>query len=428
MLKTRAGTIGMGLSLLREHTSAIDSFFRGALVEVMYQHQHAPLPLERVKGFPQPVIALLEALLEKDPARRLQNPTELLTILLEVTDAVKERRTVKYRSLDIVPDQRLSAWKKATENLTNLRKYMVVGRVRLIHWITLLLVIGAGATLTLSIFFGPKGPAPLVPRSYSPAIIASEKSIAVLPFESLSENRSDSYFADGVQDEILSNLAKVSQLRVISRTSVMTFRPGSNRDLRSIAAALDVAQVLEGTVRRDGNRVRITTQLVDAESDRTIWSDSYDRDFTDIFAIQSEIAQTVVEKLSARLSPEEKQSMQEKPTENLGAFDLYLKARASITSSGLHFGESSQHFLDAITLLEQATRMDPAFALAYCQIAAADDWLYVLNLDPTPERRALGDAAVNEALRLKPNLPETHFAAANHLYICYQDRSLLDEK
>jgi tetratricopeptide (TPR) repeat protein len=129
----------------------------------------------------------------------------------------------------------------------------------------------------------------------------------------------------------------------------------------------------------------------------------------------------VVEKLSARLSPEEKQSLQEKPTENLGAFDLYLKARASIISSGLHFGETSQPFLDAITLLEQATRMDPAFALAYCQIAAADDWLYILNLDPTQERRALGDAAVNEALRLKPNLPETHFAAANHLYICYQD-------
>jgi adenylate cyclase len=137
------------------------------------------------------------------------------------------------------------------------------------------------------------------------------KAIAVLPFESLSENKRDTYFADGVQDEIISNLAKVSQLRVISRTSVVTFRSGSNRNLRSIGSALGVAHVLEGTVRKDGNRVRITAELIDAETDRTLWSDSYDRDLTDIFAIQSEIAQTVVAKLSVRLLPQEKQEMAE---------------------------------------------------------------------------------------------------------------------
>jgi tetratricopeptide (TPR) repeat protein len=174
-------------------------------------------------------------------------------------------------------------------------------------------------------------------------------------------------------------------------------------------------------VQRDGNRVRITTELIDAENDRTLWSESYDRDLTDIFAIQSEIAQTVVAILRARLSPEEAESMQEKPTKNLQAYDLYLQAKASITSSSLNFGETSQHFLNAITLLEQATRMDPNFALAYCQIAAADDWLYSLNLEPTSKRRTHGDVAVNEALRLKPDLPEPHFAAANHLSICYHD-------
>jgi len=169
---------------------------------------------------------------------------------------------------------------------------------------------------------------------------------------------------------------------------------------------LDVARVLEGTVRRDGNRVRITTELIDAETDRTLWSDSFDRDLTDIFAIQSEIAQTVVAKLSARLSPEEKSDIQEKPTENLVSYDLYLQAKTSITNSlfSTDAGDNGQHgFLDAIALLEQATRLDSTFALAYCQIAKADD------------------SAVNEALRLKPNLPETHLAAAFHLYTCYRD-------
>ena len=397
--------------------------FRGSLTEVMYQHQQEPLPIEQLKGVPQPVVALLEVLLEKDPARRLQSPADLLNALSKVTDAVKARRTITHQRLREIADQRLGASGKAIEVLTNLREVIAARRVRLILWLALILVIGGGAILAVNIFLGPKGPAPQASRSPSPAVTAPEKSIAVLPFESLSENKSDSYFADGIQDEILSNLAKVSQLRVISRTSVMTFRAGSNRDLRSIATALGVAHVLEGTVRRDGNRVRITTELIDAGTDRTLWSDSYNRDLTDIFAIQSEIAQTVVAKLSARLSPEEKQDIQKKPTENLEAYDLYLRAKASNTNSALRedFGENGQNILDAIALLEQATRLDPTFALAYCEIAEADDILYITGLDATPNRRMYGDAAVNEALRLNPNLPEAHLAAAGHLYDCYRD-------
>ena len=397
--------------------------FRGCPSEVMYQHQRAPLPLEQVKGVPQPVVALLEVLLEKDPARRFRNPVELLNALPKVSDAVKARRTITHQSLREIADQRLGPSGKAIEILKNLRGVTAVQRVRLILWAALVLVIGGGTILAVSTFFGHKSLVPQASRSFSPAITAPEKSIAVLPFESLTENKSDTYFADGVQDEILSNLAKVSQLRVISRTSVMTFRPGSNRDLRSIATALDVGRVLEGTVRRDGNRVRVTTELIDAETDKTLWSESYDRDLTDIFAIQSEIAQTVVAKLSATLSPEEKQDIQEKPTANLEAYDLYLQAKASITNFLLSsdFGKTGQQFLDAIALLEQATRLDSNFALAYCQIAKADDWLYRLKFDDTPKRRMHGDAAVNEALRLKPNLPEAHLAAALHLYMCYGD-------
>ena len=132
--------------------------------------------------------------------------------------------------------------------------------------------------------------------------VPTEKSIAVLPFESLSENKNDAYFADGVQDEILNNLAKIAQLKVISRTSVMQYRADAKRDLRQIATALGVANVLEGTVRRDGNHVRVSTELIDARNDNTIWADSYDRDLTDIFAIQSEVAQTIAAKLTATLS------------------------------------------------------------------------------------------------------------------------------
>jgi TolB-like protein len=157
--------------------------------------------------------------------------------------------------------------------------------------------------------------------------VPTEKGIAVLPFENISANKDDAYFADGVQDEILNNLAKIAQLKVISRTSMMQYRADTKRDMRQIASALGVGSVLEGTVRRDGNRVRVSTELIDADNDKTIWADSYDRDLTDIFAIQSEIAQTIASKLTATLSPAEKKWIEAKPTENLEAYDLYLRGR-----------------------------------------------------------------------------------------------------
>jgi TolB-like protein len=257
----------------------------------------------------------------------------------------------------------------------------------------------------------------------STAIRVPNRSIAVLPFSSLSDDKGDTYFADGVQDEILSNLAKVSQLKVISRTSVMTFRPGDNRNLRSIAESLGVANVVEGTVRRDGKRVRLTIRLVDARKDKALWADSYERDLTDIFAIQSEIAQQVASRLRAQLSPEERKDIEEKPTENLDAYDLYLQAKQLYNSIPrilpgrrlFPFHRMKETLTKAINLLEQATRKDPQFALAYCLIANAQDTLYVNRIDYTPERRALGDAALNEAMRLRPDLPEVHLVLAYHL-------------
>jgi serine/threonine protein kinase len=210
--------------------------------------------------------------------------------------------------------------------------------------------------------------APLPSEKLKSVPAPAEKSIAVLPFESLSANKDDTYFADGVQDEILNNLAKIVQLKVISRTSVMQYRADAKRDLRQIANALGVAHVLEGTVRRDGNHVRVSTELVDARNDNTIWAESYDRDLTDIFAIQSEVAQTIVRKLNATLSPDEKRSIEAKPTDNLEAYDLYLRANEliMIASASLASGDIERPAGEAIGFLERAIQLDPKFTLAYC--------------------------------------------------------------
>ena len=248
------------------------------------------------------------------------------------------------------------------------------------------------------------------------------KSIAVLPFESLSGNKDDSYFADGVQDEVLNNLARIAQLKVISRTSVMQYRGDAKRDLRQVANTLGVRNVLEGTVRRAANRVRVSVELVEAVNDNTIWADSYDRDLTDIFAIQSEIAQTIAGKLTATLSQSEQKLIEQKPTDNLAAYDLYLKAKALITKTELswHIVSPKQALLDSIDLLNEAVQADPAFTLAYCAASHAHDLLYI-SIEPTPARRALGDAAIQTALRLQPDLPDVHLAYAYHLYFCYRD-------
>jgi serine/threonine protein kinase/Tfp pilus assembly protein PilF len=342
--------------------------FRGTSAELMHQHLHAPLPLELLEDIPQPVVALLELLLEKNPARRFQNPTNFLKVIPKVMRAVKARRTIKQQDL----------------------------RKAFVH------------------------EPPSSGLDKSPAIRAPKRSIAVLPFETLSQVKGKTYFADGIQDEILSNLAKVSQLTVISRTSVMAFRPGDDRNLRSIADLLGVANVVEGTVRTDGKHVRLTIRLIDARRDKTLWSEIYDRSLTDIFAIQSEIARHVAARLSAQLSPEERREIGEKPTDNLEAYDLYLQAKQLINSYGL-WSTYKKNITKAIHLLEEATAMDPTFALAYCRLADAHGLLYVRRIDHTLERRALSDASINEAMRLRPDLAEVHLAMAWHLSDCYRE-------
>ena len=246
------------------------------------------------------------------------------------------------------------------------------------------------------------------------------KSIAVLPFQSLSEDKNDAYFADGVQDQILTNLAKVSDLKVISHTSVRQYRTGAERNLREIGRQLGVAYIMEGSVRRVRDRLRINAELIDARTDTHIWAETYDRTAADLFAIQSELAESIVSQLKAKLSPQQKAEIEERPTQDLDAFELYLQAKA-IIDSYINATDVRAALLQALKSLDEAIQRDPNFVSAYCYAARANDLLFFFDLDPTPDRISLADAAVNAALRLRPDSAEAHFARADYLFRCLRD-------
>ena len=247
-----------------------------------------------------------------------------------------------------------------------------------------------------------------------------EKSIAVLPFENLSNVREDASFADGVQDEILTDLARIAELKVISRTSVMHYKSGIARNLREIGQQLGVAHVVEGSVQRVGNRVRVNAQLVDARTDKQLWGQIYDRDLADVFAIQSEIAKTVADQLQAKLSPDEKNAIERAPTNDLTAFDLSTRAKNLLLTVSLSVPAKAT-LLQTVDLLNQAVARDPSFFDAYCQLANAHDWLYFFGFDHTSARRALAEAAIQAAARLRPDEGKTHLARARNLYQGYLD-------
>jgi len=245
------------------------------------------------------------------------------------------------------------------------------------------------------------------------------KSIAVLPFENFSEDKAFAFFADGVQDEILTDLAKIADLKVISRTSVMQYKGGLTRNLPEIAQALKVAHVLEGSVQRSANRVRVSAQLIDARNDTHVWAEKYDRELADVFAIQSEIAQKIADQLQAKLSPKEKAAMAERPTKDLAAYDLYLRAKELLYEGYANPSRERENDFKAVQLLDQAVARDPAFLLAHCQLAYAHDDIYNYNYDHTETRLALAETSVKAAVRLEPDSGETHLAQAIHFYWGY---------
>jgi serine/threonine protein kinase/tetratricopeptide (TPR) repeat protein len=356
----RSDLYSLGVTLWEMLTGQVP--FNGTPNELMQLHRTASIPLEKLGGIPQAVRDLLQTLLEKGPSQRFQSPTQLVNILGEVMESAASRRepTLGGSRLSRRVDEQYQA-RTSTENV-----------------------------------------------------------IAVLPFETLGVADDDNYFADGIHDEILTSLAKIKRLRVIGRTSVMHFRDHQSRDLRKIGGALGAAKIMEGTFRKDRNRMRLNLRLIEAQTAATIWADGFNGSLKDIFAIQSEVAKQVASKLRARITAEERRRLEEMPTKDTEALDLYLQAKALILSSAI-YSAGGEAELKAVQLLDRVTRKDRKFVLAYCLLTKAHDYLYYSGSDKSSERLRLADSAIDVARSLRADLPEVHIAEAFHRYICYRD-------
>ena len=293
-----------------------------------------------------------------------------------------------------------------------------------VRLIVLVLVLGFPIALTLSWIFDltPQGirrteesDRSLAALPVGPAAIRNipEKSIAVLPFENLSDDKENEYFAAGVHNDILSNLAKVADLKVISRTSVQQFKSGT-RNLREIGLALGVAHILEGTARRAGNRIRVNAQLIDARSDAQLWGGTFDREITDLFALQSELAHRISQELRANLSAREKTNLQTPPTRDILAYELFLRARELFHWAGS--GYSYDKGADALRLIDEAIKRDPQFALAYGLASRLHSELFWFGYDKSASRLEKAKAAADAALELQSDLGEAHLAKAFYYY------------
>jgi TolB-like protein/Flp pilus assembly protein TadD len=273
----------------------------------------------------------------------------------------------------------------------------------------LVLLIAAGVVISAGAGFF------LLPRASARKI---DKSIAVLPFQNLSDEKENADFADGIQDDILTNLSKIGDLKVISRMSVMSYRGDGARNAREIGRALGVGTLLEGSVRRAGDRVRVSVQLINANNDEHIWAEDYDRDLTDVFAIQTDLAQKIASALQAKLSPNEKARLDRRPTQNSDAYLLFVQAHDYFNRPD----RPREATIKAEQLFEQAINLDRNFAAAYAGLSMAESWLYHGGTgdDPVPMRREKARVNANEALRLQPDLPEGHLALGYSYY--YGDR------
>jgi serine/threonine protein kinase/tetratricopeptide (TPR) repeat protein len=410
----RSDIYALGITLWQMLTKSVP--FRGSPAQVAGQHLQAPLPIDKLRHLPQPVFTLVAHLLEKDPDDRPQTPEALLTLLKATMHELSAPHS-RLLWLEAVPVARI-------RRIARLRKWIYLAGAMLLVGISTILLRPSLQLLSLA---------------------TPEKSVAIIPFDNVGDDKQNEYLSDGLTSEVIFQLSKIFDLRVISRGSVLQYKTLSNvsrKPLHEIATELRVATVLESSVQRAGNRVKIVTMLYDAQTERPLWSASYDREMKDLFAIQSDVAEKIAAALQVKLSADERANIQQQPTANLTAYDLYLRGQASYQL--LHKDDNDR----AIAYFQQALEADPKFALGYAGLANAyiqrttrfdgeDFWVdsaiglaqRAIALDPEQARgyTILGRAffykgwldkareSIQKALRLAPNDEEANLRAANLL-------------
>src|SRR5581483_8023901 len=355
-------------------------------LKVIQQASQKPAPKLRtlMPGLDRDLETICSKCLEREPNVRYRSAGDLA----EDLERWLEGRHIKARPVS--PVARAGRWTR--------RNPLVAGMAALLLML--------GSTIGVMIWNGETaGP-------------SAASGIAVLPFESLSSDKENAFFADGVYDGVSTKLAKVANLKVISHNSVAKYRGA--RNTKEIGRALNVAYVLEGSVRREAGRIHLNAQLIDTRTDAHVWAQEYDRDLSDVFALQSEIAQKVTDQLGAEVSSIEKAAIQEPPTTDLVAYDSYLRAKDLI--NGISFSmRAKEDLLQAVQLLDQAVTRDPLFYLAYGELAGAHDRIYFLGFDHTDARIKLAETALQSIQRLRPESGEAHLTLAQHLYWAYRD-------
>src|SRR5436309_6671021 len=349
--------------------------FVGGTMEEIRARQTTELPLEQLKGLhlPGKVVALLKSMLATDPNHRPQSARDLLLAVHSCYDRFN-------------PEARRRRRKAILVNVA----------------LTLaILAIACGTWLYQRL------------RPFTP----EERSIAVLPFETLSSDKENAYFTEGIQDEILTRLAKIANLKVISRTSTQHYQ-SAPKNLREIAKQLGVAHILEGSVQKSADTVRINVQLINASSDSHLWSDTYDRKLTDILSLESEVAKTIADQLLTKLTGDEEQVIAAKPTSNPQAYDSYLRGLAYTLKTAF----TPENSLGAQKYVKEAVRLDPNFSLGWALLSYVDASGYLTqSLQPTVALREEAREAAEAALRLQPNLGEALSAMGFYHYACLKD-------
>ena len=356
--------------------------FAGRTLRELREEQFQRLPVEQLTAakVPASLATLLHSMLAANPAKRPQSAKELLVALRQCREAIEARPRTR-RLLQ------LAAFAFLAVSIFGLTSYFWYRQ----HFRE---------------------------RMSSTAVLAPGKSIAVLPFENLSNDKEDAFFADGVQDDILTKLAKIRDLKVISRTSVMQYRGEPN--MREIGTALGVSYALQGSVRKSGTQLHLNAQLIDTRTDTHVWAEQYDCDLNGVFAAQSEIALKVADQLQAKLSTAEKLDMARPPTADLTAFQLYTQAKNLVLMTSFTTSTKA-NLLQAADLLNQAIAHDSSFFQAYCLLSHTHDLLYFFGFDRAPARLALAESAIQSAFRLRPDSGEAHLARAENLYRGYLD-------